>query len=80
MTYDTEWSNIRKAYRTETYRVLNDLYNGHVDEEDLDKLNNFIAVSLMLMAKSNLPTWRKAEKEAELAAFIKHENVEKTDD
>ena len=80
MPYDTEWSSIRRTYRSETYRVLNDLYKGHVDEEDLDKLNNFIAVSLMLMAKSNLPTWRKAEKEAELAAFIKQENVEKTDD
>lgn len=73
MAYDLEWSRIRNGYRDQAFRVLDGLYEGRADEADLNKLYNFVAVALMLMAKTNLPTWRKAEKEAELSAWLKLE-------
>lgn len=73
MAFDIEWANTRAHYRREVFRVLNGLYEGRVDEDDLHRLNNFCAVALCLMSKSNLPTWRKAEKDAELAAWLKRE-------
>ena len=68
-----EWTSLRQWYRSEVTRVLRDIERGMVNELDLAKLNNFCMTSLMMQAKVEEPTWRAAEKEAELAALLRDE-------
>lgn len=68
-----EWSSLRQWHRSEVSRVLRDIEQGHVNEGDLAKLNNFCMVALMLQAKVEEPTWRAAEEDAELAALLRDE-------
>ena len=70
MSFDTEYANIRKAYRLGVTRALEDIRRGVIDETDLDKLSNFCMVSLALMAKVNKATWRNAENNADLADYL----------
>lgn len=71
-----EWTSLRQWYRSEVTRVLRDIERGLVNELDLAKLNNFCMVSLMLQAKVEEPTWRAAEREAELASLLRDEDEE----
>lgn len=71
MSYDTEWAELRKHYRVNVTRVLNDIGKGEIDEMDLDKLHNFCQDCFILMSKVPMAVWRKAEKEAELASLLK---------
>ena len=68
-----DWVAIRVWYRSEVARVLRDIERGLVNEEDLAKLSNFCMTALMLQAKVEEPTWRAAEKDAELAALLRDE-------
>jgi hypothetical protein len=78
MKHDADWYAIRRAYRAGVFKVLDDIRNGTVAEEDLCKLNNFCAVSLHLMSKVQQPVWRICEHEAELASELlkEVENIE----
>src|SRR5882672_5535836 len=60
-----------EVYRRNTTRTLNDVRRGLVNEEDLDKLQNFIQTSLALMDLVSLPVFRQAERNAELLGFLK---------
>ena len=73
------WPGIRLTYRRRVFATLNKIEEGRVSQDDLDKLRNFCAVSLMLMSKVQEPVWRKAERDAELAAWLRGEIDEKTD-
>lgn len=68
--YDASWAELRRHYRRNVNRVLNDIRNGKVSELDLDKLHNFCQDCFMLMSKVPEPVWRKAEKDAELAGLL----------
>lgn len=67
------WAKLRRWIRFDVTRVLQDIEQGTVTEIDLAKLNNFCMVALMLQAKVEEPTWRAAEKDAELAALLRDE-------
>lgn len=71
MSFDTEWAELRKHYRLNITRVMNDIRSGGVSELDLDKLHNFHQDCFMLMNKVPMAVWRKAEKDAELAGLLK---------
>ena len=71
MSFDPEWAELRKHYRLNVNRVLNDIRSGEIDELDLDKLHNFCQDCFMLMAKVPMAVWRKAEKDASLADLLK---------
>jgi len=78
MKHDSDWQAIRRAYRAGVSRVIADIRNGTVSEEDLGKLNNFCMVSLHLMSKVQQHVWRICEREAELASELTNEveNIE----
>jgi hypothetical protein len=71
MSFDTEWAELRKHYRVNITRVMNNIREGSVDELDIDKLHNFHQDCFMLMSKVPMAVWRKAEKDAELASLLK---------
>jgi hypothetical protein len=60
-------------YRKNTIRTLNNVRRGLVDEQDIDRLHNFLQTSLALMAMVPLQTFRQAERNAEIAGFL-HED------
>lgn len=70
MRHDADWADLRRAYRHGVFRVLDNIRAGSVTDEDLGKLNNFCAVSLMLMSKVQAGAWRAAEKEAHIASLL----------
>lgn len=74
-----DWPSIRLTYRRRVFDTLNKIENGSVSQDDFDKLRNFCAVALMLMGKVQEPVWRKAERDAEIAAWLRNEIEDKDD-
>lgn len=72
-----DWASIRLTYRQRVFATLDKIEEGSVSQEDFDKLRNFCAVALMLMGKVQEPVWRKAEREAEIAAWLRNEVEDK---
>lgn len=80
MTPAQHWQRIRLIYRRRVFSTIGKIENGSVSQDELDKLRNFCAVALMLMGKVQEPLWRKAEREAELAAWLRGELQDETDE
>lgn len=76
MAYDVRWANLRTQYRIKVTKVLSDIRNGSVQEDDLDRLHNFCVTALALMAKVQEPVWRKAQRDAEIAGLL-HEVIDR---
>jgi hypothetical protein len=49
MKRDPVWHAKVAVFRRETMRTIRDIREGDVNEEDIDKLNNFIQFCLALM-------------------------------
>jgi hypothetical protein len=73
MKHDADWYAVRRAYRVGVFKVLDNIQNGSITEEEFGKLNNFCAVALHLMSKVQQPVWRICEREAELASELMKE-------
>jgi hypothetical protein len=73
MPIDTNWQALRLTYRRRVFAALSKIESGAVDQTEFEKLRNFCAVSLMLMSKVPEAVWRKAETDAELAAWLRNE-------
>ena len=76
----SDWAAIRLTYRRRVFATINKIEDGSVSQSDVDKLRNFCAVALMLMGKVQEPVWRKAERDAELAAWLRNEIEDRDDD
>lgn len=70
MAFDAEYAGLRKSYRKGVVCALDKIRQGSIDEQDLDKLNNFCMVALMLMTKVNMATWRSAENMADIGGYL----------
>lgn len=76
MKHTQDWGAVKVGYRLGVSKVLTDIRNGTVTEEDLARLENFCRVSLELMNKVSLPMWRKAERDTLIGAFLHNEVVD----
>lgn len=54
-------------------RVIADIRNGKVNEEDIDMLQNFVQFSLALMQAEGPKKWELAKMNAELINYMKGE-------
>lgn len=52
-------------------RVIADIRNGKVNEEDIDMLQNFVQFSLALMQAEGPKKWELAKMNAELINYMK---------
>lgn len=59
-----------KLYRYHTMRVIKEIRKGIVNEEDIDRLQNFVQMGLALMDRSNMEDIDKAWRNAEAMSFI----------
>lgn len=57
--------------RKQTMRILRDIRSGHVNEHDLDMLQNFIQFALALMQAEGSKKWELAKLNAELMSYMK---------
>lgn len=66
--HDSEpsWQIIVDHNRKQAMRVLNDIRQGLVNEEDFDKLHNFVQFSLALMQAEGPKKWALAKLNAEI--------------
>jgi len=68
-----------KTYRHHITRVMRAIEGGTVDETDLEKLRNFIQMSLALMETAPIHQIQGAWRHAEILAFT-HNDVADADD
>jgi hypothetical protein len=62
------WVAMQLASRNGIARTLEAIRNGEVGEDELNKLNNFCQISLMLMERSRASDWEVARRNAAIAS------------
>ncbi len=65
------WQNTVDHTRREAMRTIEDIRQGVVNEEDIDKLSNFVQFSLALMLMEGDKKWARAKMNAELMSLMK---------
>ena len=68
---DFDWEAIINGNRLGVAKVLDSIRKGEVDEEELDKLQNFVQFSLALMQLSGPKKWVQAKMNAEMMNYLK---------
>lgn len=68
---DYDWEAIINGNRIGTTRVFNSIRNGKVDEEELEKLQNFVQFALALMQLAGPDKWAQAKLNAEMMNYLK---------
>lgn len=66
-----EWQATVDHTRHEAMRTINDIRQGKVNEEDIDKLQNFLQFALALMLMEGDKKWARAKLNAELMSYMK---------
>jgi len=69
MKRDPIWHAKVAVFRRETMRTIRDIRGGDVNEEDIDKLNNFIQFCLALMLIHGEKSWARAKVNAEIMSY-----------
>lgn len=69
--YELPRPQLVEIYRQNAMRTLREVRKGMVNEVDIDKLQNFVQVSLALMEIVSVDTFRQAQRNAELLGFFK---------
>jgi len=73
---DLTWQSKVAVFRRETMRTIRDIREGDVNEDDIDKLNNFIQFCLALMLIHGEKSWARAKVNAEIMSYTKKEGEE----
>lgn len=68
---DFDWEAIINGNRIGIAKVFKSIRNGEVDEQELEKLQNFVMFSLALMQLSGPTKWAQAKLNAEMMMYLK---------
>ena len=71
---DYDWEAVINGNRIGITQVFASIRRGEVDEEELEKLQNFVQFSLALMQLSGPQKWAQAKMNAEMMNYLKGEN------
>jgi len=69
--YDFNWEAVINGNRIGIGKVFDSINNGGVDEEELEKLYNFVQFSLALMQLAGPDKWAQAKMNAEMMSYLK---------
>jgi hypothetical protein len=72
--FDYDWEAVVNGNRIGVSKVLASIRNGEVDEQELEKLQNFVQFSLALMQLSGPEKWVRAKMNAEMMNYLKEVN------
>jgi hypothetical protein len=70
---DFDWEAVINGNRIGIHQVFESIKNGQVDEQELEKLQNFVQFSLALMQLSGPTKWAQAKMNAEMMNYLKEE-------
>ena len=65
-----EWQATVDHTRREAMRTIRNIRQGNVNEEDVDKLHNFVLFALALMLMEGDKKWARAKINAELMSYL----------
>jgi hypothetical protein len=68
---DFDWESVINGNRLGVAKVFDSIRKGEVDEEELDKLQNFVQFSLALMQLSGPKKWVQAKMNADMINYLK---------
>ena len=68
---DYDWEAVVNGNRIGVTQVMDSIRNGVVDEEELEKLQNFVQFSLALMQLCGPTKWAQAKMNAEMMNYLK---------
>ena len=71
---DPLWRTKVAHTRKEAMRTIRNIRSGDVNEEDLDKLQNFVQFSLALMLMEGDKKWARAKVNAEIMSYTVKED------
>lgn len=66
-----EWQTTVDHTRREAMRTIGDIRRGVVNEEDVDKLQNFVLFALALMEMEGDKKWARAKIHAQLMSLFR---------
>jgi len=73
---DYDWEAVINGNRIGVMQVMESIRKGEVDEEELEKLNNFLQFSLALMQLCGPQKWAQAKMNAEMMNYLKDKQDE----
>lgn len=76
---DPEWDRKVGFLRFHVMRTIGNIRAGAVEEEDLDKLNNYVLQSLALVERSGAKAWAAAQLRAEYVSLIDESSTKRID-
>ena len=71
---DHDWEAQINGNRIGVMQVLESIRKGEVDEQELEKLQNFLQFSLALMQLCGPTKWAQAKLNAELMNYLQEKN------
>lgn len=70
---DYDWEAVINGNRIGVMQVMASIHKGEVDEEELEKLHNFVQFALALMQLSGPQKWAQAKMNAEMMNYLKEQ-------
>ncbi len=70
---DFDWEAVINGNRIGIHQVFDSIRKGEVDEQEFEKLQNFVQFSLALMQLSGPQKWAQAKMNAEMMNYLKEE-------
>jgi hypothetical protein len=71
---DFDWEAVINGNRIGIHQVFESIKNGEVDEQELEKLQNFVQFALALMQLAGPQKWAQAKLNAELMNYLREKN------
>lgn len=72
---DFDWEAVINGNRIGVMQVMESIKKGEVDEEELEKLHNFLQFSLALMQLAGPQKWAQAKLNAEMMMYLKESKL-----
>lgn len=77
--FDPHWDAVCNGYRKGVMGVIASINKGVVEEDELEKLNNFALFALALMELSGPEKWTRAKMNAEMMYYLKENDARKSE-
>ncbi len=72
---DFDWEAVINGNRIGVMQVMESIKKGEVDEEELEKLHNFLQFSLALMQLAGPQKWAQAKLNAEMMMYLRENKL-----
>lgn len=72
---DFDWEAVINGNRIGVRQVIESIRNGEVDEQELEKLQNFVQFALALMQLSGPTKWAQAKMNAEMMNYLQEKTT-----